>query len=126
LDAARREYRCSRRLLATTKTEEKVIAADAMTGLSRPSAASGSAATLYPKAQARLRRIVVNVTRASRSASGTASRSSLSKIMSAAPIATSVPEPRASPRSAAASAGPSLTPSPTMATRCPAARSPLM
>ncbi len=42
--------------------------------------------------------------------------------MSAALIATSVPEPRARPRLAAASAGPSLTPSPTIATECPAAR----
>jgi hypothetical protein len=46
--------------------------------------------------------------------------------MSAVPIATSVPDPRASPRSAAASAGPSLTPSPTIATRCPRARRPAM
>ena len=45
--------------------------------------------------------------------------------MSAAPIATSVPDPRASPSSAAASAGPSFTPSPTMATRRPSARRPL-
>jgi hypothetical protein len=41
--------------------------------------------------------------------------------MSAALIATSVPEPSARPRSAAASAGPSLTPSPAMATRQPRA-----
>jgi MFS family permease len=38
--------RRSRRLLATTKTLENAMAAPAMTGLSRPSAASGSAATL--------------------------------------------------------------------------------
>ena len=38
--------RRSRRLLLTTKTEENAIAAPAIIGLSRPSAASGSAATL--------------------------------------------------------------------------------
>ena len=38
--------RRSRRLLVTTKTEEKAIAAPAIIGLSRPGAASGSAATL--------------------------------------------------------------------------------
>lgn len=36
----------SRRLLVTTKTEEKAIAAPASIGLSRPAAARGSAATL--------------------------------------------------------------------------------
>ncbi|OAH10461.1 hypothetical protein STSP_61990 [Streptomyces jeddahensis] len=36
----------SRRLLVTTKTEEKAIAAPAIIGLSMPAAASGSAATL--------------------------------------------------------------------------------
>ena len=38
--------RCSRRLLATTKAEESVIAAEAMTGLRKPAAASGIAAAL--------------------------------------------------------------------------------
>ncbi len=38
--------RRSRRLLVTTKTEEKAIAAPAIIGLSRPAAASGIAATL--------------------------------------------------------------------------------
>ncbi|SCL18056.1 hypothetical protein GA0070624_1441 [Micromonospora rhizosphaerae] len=38
--------RRSRRLLATTKTDEKAIAAPAIIGLSRPAAASGRAATL--------------------------------------------------------------------------------
>ena len=38
--------RRSRRLLLTTKTELNAMAAPAMSGLSRPSAASGSAATL--------------------------------------------------------------------------------
>jgi len=117
LRAERRGYRCRRRLFATTKTEERVIATDAIIGLRKPSAASGIAATLYPKAQPRLRRMVRNVARASPIASGMVSRSSRSRIMSAAQIATSVPEPTASPRLAAASAGPSLTPSPTMATR---------
>ena len=93
------------------------MAAEAMIGLRYPSAASGSAATLYPNAQARLRRMVRKAARASPIASGTIRRSSRSKIMSAAPMATSVPDPTASPRSAAAIAGPSLTPSPTMATR---------
>lgn len=36
----------SRRLLVTTKTEEKAIAAPAIIGFSSPAAASGSAATL--------------------------------------------------------------------------------
>ncbi len=36
----------SRRLLPTTKTDEKAMAAPAIIGLSRPAAASGSAATL--------------------------------------------------------------------------------
>ena len=36
----------SRRLLVTTKTEEKAIAAPAIIGLSMPNAASGRAATL--------------------------------------------------------------------------------
>ncbi len=36
----------SRRLLPTTNTEEKAIAAPAIIGLSSPAAASGSAATL--------------------------------------------------------------------------------
>ena len=62
-----------------------------MTGLRKPSAASGIAATLYPNAHTRLRRITVKAARASVSASGTASRPSLSRIMSAAPMATSVP-----------------------------------
>ena len=65
--------------------------------------------------------MVASVARASRIASGMTPRSSLSRIRSAALIATSVPEPSARPRSAAASAGPSLTPSPAMATRHPAA-----
>ena len=65
--------------------------------------------------------MVLNVARASLIASGTTSRSSRSKIMSAAQMATSVPEPRARPSRAAARAGPSLTPSPTMATERPAA-----
>ncbi len=112
--------------MATTKSEDSVIAAEAMIGLRKPSAASGIAAALYPKAQARLRRMVRKAARASPIASGTVSRSSRSRIMSAAEMATSVPDPRASPRSAAASAGPSLTPSPTMATRYPSARSPVM
>lgn len=38
--------RRSRRLLPTTKTDEQAIAAPAIIGLSRPAAASGSAATL--------------------------------------------------------------------------------
>ena len=38
--------RRSRRLLATTKTEENAIAAPAIIGLSRPAAARGTAATL--------------------------------------------------------------------------------
>ena len=38
--------RRNRRLLVTTKTEEKAIAAPASIGLSRPAAASGRAATL--------------------------------------------------------------------------------
>jgi hypothetical protein len=38
--------RRSRRLLVTTKTEEKAIAAPAIIGLSSPAAASGTAATL--------------------------------------------------------------------------------
>jgi hypothetical protein len=59
-------------------------------------------------------------------ASGTTRRSSLSRIRSAAQIATSVPAPTAMPRSAAASAGPSFTPSPTMAIRCPRACKSLM
>jgi hypothetical protein len=53
--AVRRGYRCRRRLLATTKSEDSVIAAEAMIGLRKPSAASGIAATLYPKAHPRLR-----------------------------------------------------------------------
>jgi hypothetical protein len=39
-------YCCSRRLLATTKIDDSVIAAEAMTGLRKPSAASGRAAVL--------------------------------------------------------------------------------
>jgi len=92
------------------------MAAEATMGLRKPSAASGSAATLYPNAHPRLRRMVLKVARARPIASGTARRSSRSRIRSAALIATSVPDPRASPRSAAASAGASLTPSPTIAT----------
>ena len=38
--------RWSRRLLETTNTDESVMAAEARTGLSRPNAASGIAATL--------------------------------------------------------------------------------
>ena len=44
LDATRK--RRSRRLLATTRTEDMVIAAAAMSGLRKPAAASGTAATL--------------------------------------------------------------------------------
>src|SRR5690348_11472960 len=116
----------SRTLLATTNTEDAAMAAPAMSGLRNPAAASGIAAMLYPNAQARLRRMVARVARASLIASGMAPRSSRSRIMSAAHRATSVPEPMASPRSAAASAGPSLIPSPTMATDRPCAcRSPI-
>src|SRR5699024_1903211 len=53
----------NRRLLVTTKTEEKAIAAPASMGFSRPAAASGRAATLYAKAQNRLPLIVPRVRR---------------------------------------------------------------
>jgi len=108
--------RSSRRLFDTTNTEDRVIAAEAMTGLRNPSAASGIAATLYPNAHTRLRRMVRKVARESVIAFPATPRSSLSRIRSAAQMATSVPDPSASPRSAAASAGASLMPSPTMAT----------
>ena len=98
-----------------------------MIGLRKPSAASGIAATLYPKAHPRLRRMVRNAARASPIASGTVRRSSRSRIMSAADMATSVPDPRANARGRPPRArAPSLTPSPTMATRYPSARSPVM
>ncbi|SFN34029.1 hypothetical protein SAMN04487980_101784 [Streptomyces sp. cf124] len=45
IQSAARNVR-SRRELPTTKTEEKAMAAPAIIGLSRPAAASGSAATL--------------------------------------------------------------------------------
>ena len=73
------------------------MAAEARIGLRKPSAASGIAATLYPNAHARLRRMVRNVARASLIASGTAPRSSRSRIRSAAQIATSVPGPEGQP-----------------------------
>src|SRR5580704_7602558 len=119
--AAGMPNRRNRTLLPTTKTDDAAIAAPAISGLRNPAAASGIAAMLYPNAQARLRRMVASVARASLIASGTVPRSSRSRIISAAQMATSVPEPMASPRSAAASAGPSLTPSPTMATDRPCA-----
>ncbi len=45
-ESTRQRKRRSRRLLVTTKTLEKAIAAPASIGLSRPAAASGIAATL--------------------------------------------------------------------------------
>ena len=79
-------------------------------GLSRPNAASGIAATLWAKAQNRLVLIVRRVARDSRIAVAAPRRSSLTKVMSEAPIATSVPAPIAMPRSAWANAAASVHP----------------
>ena len=65
--------------------------------------------------------MVRNVARARPSASGTASISDFSKMMSAASRATSLARLTAMPRSACVSAGASLMPSPTNATRSPCA-----
>src|SRR5690625_735104 len=108
-----------RRLFVTTNTEENAIAAPAIIGLSRPSAASGIAATLYANAQNRLPLIVPSVRLESRIASTAARRSPRTRVTSAAAIAASVPVPIASPRSAWARAAASLTPSPTIATCLP-------
>src|SRR5699024_3955016 len=108
-----------RRLFVTTNTEENAMAAPAIIGLSRPSAASGIAATLYANAQNRLPLIVPSVRFDSRIASTAARRSPRTRVTSAAAIAASVPVPIASPRSAWARAAASLTPSPTIATCLP-------
>src|SRR5436190_7325211 len=110
----------SRKLFATTKSDDNAIAAAAIIGFSSPATARGIAATLYANAQKRLPLIVRSVRRASRIASTTARRSPETRVTSLASMATSVPVPIASPRSACASAGASLMPSPTMATTCPA------
>src|SRR5699024_5407305 len=76
--------RRSRRLLLTTKTLEKAMAAPAIIGLRRPSAASGTAATLYANAQKRLPLMVARVRRLSRMASTVAVRSPRTSVRSAA------------------------------------------
>ena len=107
----------NRKLFDTTSTDDTDIAAPAINGFSRPAAATGIAARLYPNAQARFPRIVPSVRWASRSASGTTRRSSRTRIRSAARSAMSVPVAIPRPRSAVARAGASFTPSPTIATR---------
>lgn len=84
------------------------MAAPAIKGLSSPAAAIGMAATLYPNAQIMFIRIVRMVARARSSACGTVFRSSRTRMMSAAPSATSVPRPIANPKSAPTNAGPSF------------------
>src|SRR5699024_9864669 len=83
----------SRRLLVTTKTLEKAIAAPASIGFSSARAATGIAAALEAKAQNRLPLMVPRVRRDSRIASTAASRSPRTRVRSAASIATSVPVP---------------------------------
>lgn len=64
-------------------------------------------------AQTRLRRMTEKMERERLSAATTSSRSERMRTMSAASIATDVPEERAMPTEAATSAGESLMPSPT-------------
>jgi hypothetical protein len=65
----------SRRLLVTTSTELDAAVAAAISGLGKPSAASGIASALQPNAQAKLPLIVASVRRDNSMASETASRS---------------------------------------------------
>src|SRR5206468_2402732 len=107
--------------LPTTDTELAAIAAPAITGDSRPNAASGIPSTLYANARNRFWRILASVARDNKIASTTAFRSLRTTVMSAASIATADPAPIAKLTSAAASAGASLTPSPTMPVARPSA-----
>ena len=75
--------------------------------------ASGMLSMLYKHAQMRFRRIVPQIARERCSAATTSSRSERMSTMSAASIATDVPDERAMPTDAATSDGESLIPSPT-------------
>ena len=75
--------------------------------------ASGMPRTLYMQAQMRLRWIVRKMARDKSKAATTSRRSERIRTMSAASIATEVPEDSAMPTVAATSAGESLIPSPT-------------
>src|SRR3990172_874433 len=105
----------------TTVRELNAMAAAAMTGFRRPTAARGIEPVLYASAQNKFCRILRIVALLSLIPAGTSWILSLISTRPPVSLATSEPEPRAMPRSAVARAGASLIPSPTMATMSPSA-----
>jgi len=107
--------------LVTTLTLENAIAAPAIIGCKlqprgrKNPMAKGMPRMLYTHAQMRFRLIVENILRDRWRAATTSSKSERIKTISAASIATVVPDERAIPTEAATRAGESLIPSPTFA-----------
>jgi hypothetical protein len=122
LDCGRFHHRNVSELL-TTLTLENAIAAPAIIGWRctphgrNTPMASGMPMTLYMHAQTRLRRMTLKIELERCRAATTSSRSERISTMSAASIATDVPDDRAIPTVAATSAGESLMPSPTYRSR---------
>ena len=105
--------------LVTTLTELNAIIAPAIIGCKwmpngkKMPMASGIPRTLYTHAHAKLRLMVLKIVRERSRAATTSRRSERIRTISAASIATEVPDESAIPTVAAASAGESLIPSPT-------------
>src|SRR5262249_18815460 len=107
---------------STTTSELADMPIAASQGGTKPSAASGTAARLYPSAQRRFCRRIESISRASKRASTSAPSCPVITISLAA-CAASAADSTATATSAPASIGASFTPSATTATRAPVARS---
>ena len=99
------EIALSRKLFATTITDEKAIAAPAIIGLSKPNAPTGSRRRCIRKAQNRFCLITAASATTTLKATGTVRRSPRTSVMSPASIAASVPVPIAMPMSAGGECG---------------------